>query len=307
MEKNIPIGHPLIRSLLRTRPQGMYHGMPFGYTRTLDFDAASTAIVKSRQEGLHMEYSIREVSEIAGISARTLRYYDSIGLLKPAFVQESGYRYYGERELEMLQQILFYRERGFKLDQIAKILYSEDFDVMSALGEHLAELKKEQARIQSMITTVKKTIASMKGEITMNDQERFEAFKKDAVQKNEEAYGQEIRSRYGDEEVDASNQKILNMTKEEYQRFQALSQELNDLLKTAVRSGEKPEGEAGRSAVRLHKEWLTMTWKTYSVKAHQGVAQMYTADERFTKYYDSEIPGCAQFLKEAVEYWAEKI
>ena len=174
-----------------------------------------------------MEYSIREVSEIAGISARTLRYYDSIGLLKPAFVQESGYRYYGERELEMLQQILFYRERGFKLDQIAEILYSEDFDVMSALDEHLAELKKEQARIQSMITTVKKTIASMKGEITMNDRERFEAFKKDAVQKNEEAYGQEIRSRYGDEEVDASNQKMLNMTKEEYQRFQALSQELS--------------------------------------------------------------------------------
>ena len=96
---------------------------------------------------------------------------------------------------------------------------------MSALDEHLAELKKEQARIQSMITTVKKTIASMKGEITMNDRERFEAFKKDAVQKNEEAYGQEIRSRYGDEEVDASNQKMLNMTKEEYQRFQALSQD----------------------------------------------------------------------------------
>ena len=76
----------------------------------------------------------------------------------------------------------------------------------------------------------------------MNDQERFEAFKKDAVQKNEEAYGQEIRSRYGDEEVDACNQKMLNMTKEEYQRFQALSQELNDLLKTAMRSGEKPVG-----------------------------------------------------------------
>ena len=273
----------------------------------LDFDAASTAIVKSWQEGMHMEYSIREVSEIAGISTRTLRYYDSIGLLKPAFVQESGYRYYGERELELLQQILFYRERGFKLDEIAGILYSEDFDVMSALGEHLAELKKEQARIHSMIAAVKKTIASMKGEITMNDQERFEAFKKDAVQKNEEAYGREIRDRYGDEEVDASNQKMLNMTKEEYQRFQELSQKLNVLLKTAVRFGESPEGEEGRRAVEIHKEWLGMTWKTYSVEAHKGVTQMYTADERFTKYYDCEVPGCAQFLKEAVEYWAEKI
>ncbi|MCI6467085.1 MAG: MerR family transcriptional regulator [Faecalicatena sp.] len=254
-----------------------------------------------------MEYSIREVSEIAGISARTLRYYDSIGLLKPAGIRDSGYRYYGERELEMLQQILFYRERGFKLEQIAKILYSEDFDVMSALREHLEELEKEQAYIHSMITTVKKTIASMKGEITMNDQEKFEAFKKDAVKKNEETYGPEIRKKYGDEEVDASNQKMLNMTDEEYQRFDGLSKELNTCLKSAVQAGEKPEGEAGRKAAGLHKEWLKMTWKTYSVEAHKGVAQMYTEDERFTKYYDSEVSGCAAFLTDAVKYWAEKL
>lgn len=254
-----------------------------------------------------MEYSIRQVSEIAGISARTLRYYDSIGLLKPAGVRESGYRYYGERELELLQQILFYRERGLKLEQIAEILYGDDFNIMDALHEHLEELEKEQLRINSMITAVKKTISSMKGEITMSNQEKFEAFKRDAVMKNEEAYGQEIRSRYGDAEVDGSNQKLLNMTEEEYEDFRRLEKEICESLNAAVRTGEEPESEAGKRIAGLHKEWLCMTWKKYSVQAHIGVVQMYTADERFTKYYDSDVPGCAEFLKAAVEYWAAKL
>lgn len=254
-----------------------------------------------------MEYSIRQVSEIAGISARTLRYYDSIGLLKPAGVRESGYRYYGERELELLQQILFYRERGLKLEHIAEILYGDNFNIMDALHEHLEELEKQQLRISSMITAVKKTIASMKGEITMSNQEKFEAFKKDAVKKNEETYGQEIRSRYGDAEVDESNQKLLNMTGEEYKNFQGLEKEICKSLNEAVLTDERPESETGKRIAGLHKEWLCMTWKNYSEQAHIGVVQMYTADERFTKYYDGEVQGCAKFLKAAVEYWAGRI
>ena len=83
-----------------------------------------------------MEYGIRELSEMAGVSARTLRYYDEIGLLKPLYVSDAGYRFYGETEVAMLQQILFYRERGFGLKQIRQILYREDFDIRNALEEH---------------------------------------------------------------------------------------------------------------------------------------------------------------------------
>lgn len=86
---------------------------------------------------MKLKYSIRKLSELAGVSARTLRYYDEIGLLKPSEISEAGYRYYGERELALLQQILFYRERGFDLKQIRKILYQDDFDIMRALKEHL--------------------------------------------------------------------------------------------------------------------------------------------------------------------------
>lgn len=254
-----------------------------------------------------MEYSIKELSEIAGISARTLRYYDKIGLLKPAYIRESGYRYYDGKELELLQQILFYKERGMRLEEISEILYGGDFDVMAALYSHLEELERQQARINRMITTVKKTIASMKGEIVMSNEEKFESFKEDIIEKNEEMYGEEIRSKYGNEKVEAANQKMLNMSKEDYEHFQALGEEIKQSLKTAVRAAENPKEESGKKITGLHKEWLHMTWKQYTPEAHRGIAQMYEADSRFTQYYDEEVPGCTRFLKEAINYWAEKI
>lgn len=102
-----------------------------------------------------MEYSIRKLSEMAGVSARTLRYYDEIDLLKPLYTDDSGQRYYGENEVALLQQILFYRERGFDLKRIQRILYQEDFDIMQALEEHLLELEGKRKYMDSLVRTVK--------------------------------------------------------------------------------------------------------------------------------------------------------
>ena len=174
-----------------------------------------------------MEYGIRELSELAGVSARTLRYYDEIGLLKPLYTSESGYRYYGQEELTLLQQILFYRERGFDLRQIRSILYEEDFDLMEALQEHLRELEDRRLHMDALIRTVKQTILAMEGEYKMSDQEKFEAFKERLVRENEEAYGKEIRKKYGEEQVEASNRKLLKMSEEDWARFQKLEAEMS--------------------------------------------------------------------------------
>lgn len=250
-----------------------------------------------------MQYSIKQLSEIAGVSARTLRYYDQIHLLKPCRISESGYRYYGERELDILQQILFYKERGFELQTIASILYREDFDIMSALEEHLEQLLKQQERTALLITTVRNTMEAMKGDRIMSDKEKFEAFKKQLVEKNEACYGKEIREKYGEQEVEFANRKMLHMTEEAYERFKELEEEILKKLAQAVKQTEKPEGNLSKEIVELHKEWLSMTWKNYSKKAHIGVAQMYVADERFVAYYDKEVSGCAEFLRDAIEYW----
>lgn len=250
-----------------------------------------------------MEYSIRELAELAGVSARTLRYYHEIGLLMPTRTSEAGYRFYGEKEVELLQQILFYRERGLELEQIAGILYQKDFDVKKALQEHLLELEKQRQRTERLISNIKQTIKSMEGEYEMSDKERFEAFKQELVEENEKKYGAEVREKYGEEEVNESNRRMLQMTEEEYHRFQKLEEDIRTSLEEAVLAGKTPEDEALKEIVELHKKWLTVTWKKYTPEAHKGVGIMYTADERFRTYYDRKVEGCAKLLCDAISYW----
>lgn len=251
-----------------------------------------------------MEYSIKELSDLAGVSGRTLRYYDEIGLLKPSCVSEAGYRFYGEKEVAVLQQILFYRERGFELKKIGKILCSRDFDIVRAMEEHLLELEKQKARTELLIQTVEKNLRFMKGECDMGDREKFRAFKEQTVRETEAAYGAEARRKYGDKAVDASNEKLLNMPEEVLTAFRDLEAEILTRLEAAVRSGAAPESEAAGEIVALHRKWLCMTWNQYTAQMHKGVAAMYVADQRFTAYYDRNVPGCAKLLCDAVQHWA---
>lgn len=254
-----------------------------------------------------MDYSIKELSELAGISARTLRYYDEIGLLLPLRTNEAGYRFYGEKEVELLQQILFYRERGMSLEQIRSIVYQNDFDILSALYNHLEELENQKKRLDSLISIVQKTILAKRGEKEMSDKERFEIFKEKIIQEHEKKFGQEVRQKYGDASMEETKEKIKNLTEADYERFQNLGKEILMRLKEAIIGGISPESEDGKRIVLLHKEWLGMTWKTYSKQAHKGLAEMYVMDERFTAYYDREVKGCADFLRKAVGYWLERM
>lgn len=252
-------------------------------------------------------YGIRELSELAGVSARTLRYYDEIGLLKPLYTKESGYRFYGEQELNLLWQILFYRERGFELKEIQRILYQKDYDVVRALEEQLVELEEQKTRLDTLIRTVKQTILYRKGESSMSDQEKFAALKERAIQENEERYGEEIRREYGAEKVEMSNQKLRGMSKEMWERFHELEKEIKRQAEQCVLEKASPDSEAAKELVRLHREWLCMTWPVYSAKAHKDVASMYVCDERFRQYYDDKVEGCAAFLKKAVQRWADEL
>ncbi len=261
----------------------------------------------STEGDITMEYGIKQLSELAGVSARTLRYYDQIGLLSPLRTTESGYRYYGKEELKKLQQIMFYKERGFDLQTIYELLYNKEFNTLEALYEHLEELEAQQARTQNIISNVKNTIAEMKGEYVMSDNERFDAFKKQLVKENEEKYGEEIRSKYGDNQVDESNRKMMNLSKEQYDELQELGAQINERLEKAVETGISIESDEGKQIAIAHKKWLSFTWPKYSAEAHKGLVEMYIADERFKAYYDGKISGCAEFLRNAVHYWVDKI
>ena len=246
-----------------------------------------------------MEYTVQKLGKLAGVSTRTLRYYDEIGILKPARINSSGYRIYGQQEVDCLQQIMFYREMGLELSVIKEILKAEDFDEVKALDKHLDSLLARRNQLDLLIENVNKTIAYKKGWIQMSDKEKFEGFKKKLVDENEEKYGEEIREKYTDQVVNETNQKMLQMTKEQYEEFKKLEQEILDTLEEAYATND-PSGELGQKAANLHKKWLGYTWKEYSKEAHAGLAQMYVADERFTAYYDNKQPGLAAFLRDAI-------
>jgi len=170
-----------------------------------------------------MEYSINKLAKLAGVSTRTLRYYDEIGLLSPERISSNGYRVYGQKEVDLLQQILFYRELGVSLDEIKNIVWSKDYDGISALQGHLFALKAKKEQIEQLITNVEKTIAASKGEITMSNKEKFEGFKQKMLDENEKLYGKEIREKFGDAVVEASNAKMMGLTAEQYEKVQNLS------------------------------------------------------------------------------------
>ncbi len=251
-----------------------------------------------------MEYSIQQLAQLAGVTTRTLRWYDKLGLLRPSRTAESGYRFYGPAEVDRLQQILFYRALGVELGRIKEILDDPSFDRLQALQGHLCELQKKEREIQGMINTVKKTIfTAERGEI-MSDQAKFEAFKRRVVEENEQRYGAEIREKYGDETVDKSNADIMNLTQDQYGEWTQLGEEIQKKLEAAVKEDALPSGEQGKELAQLHRRWLSFSLNnSYDTAKHRGIVQLYVMDERFQAYYDKNTPGCAQFLRDAVLSW----
>ncbi|GGG89286.1 MerR family transcriptional regulator [Paenibacillus radicis (ex Gao et al. 2016)] len=246
-----------------------------------------------------MEYTIQKLALLAGVSTRTLRYYDEIGLLKPARINSSGYRIYGQQEVDRLQHILFYRELGVSLDEIKDSVASPAFDADRALEEHRVKLLEKREQLNRLIANVDKTLEQRKGKSAMSDKQKFEGFKQSLIDDNEQKYGKEIRAKYGNETIDRSKKKLKNMTEEQHAAIEKLNEQLHRKLAEAFATGDAA-GVLAQEAADLHRQWLTFYWDTYNKEAHAGVAQMYVDDERFTAYYDSEQPGTAAFLRDAV-------
>ncbi|GGF98418.1 MerR family transcriptional regulator [Paenibacillus aceti] len=249
-----------------------------------------------------MEYTIQKLGQLAGISTRTLRYYDEIGLLKPARMNSSGYRIYGAAQVDQLQQIMFYRELGFSLERIRQVITDPSFDRIVALKQHRRQLLDRRQQLDLLIANVDYTIAEAEGRLRMTDSEKFTGFKQQLITENEQKYGAEIRKKYGDQTIDQANSKLMNMTQEQYDRVKALEDEVISTLLEAYQTGD-PSSELAQRAADLHKQWLTCYWDSYSKEAHAGVAQMYVADERFRAYYDQHQPGLAQFLRDAIDVY----
>lgn len=253
-----------------------------------------------------MEYTIQKLSRLAGVSTRTLRFYDEIGLLKPKRTSSSGYRIYGETEVDRLQQILFFKQLSFSLDKIKAAMDDPAYDAEQSLVAHKQALLEKKKEIELLIKTVDATLEEKRGGRRMSDKEKFEGLKKEQLDENEIRYGQEIREKYGEKTVAASNNKFAGMSEADFDAMQEMAACLQEMLTKAMATGDAG-GAAALAVAALHKQWLSYNWQSYSPEAHRGLAQMYVDDERFTAYYDKASgKRAAAFLRDAIHNYTDK-
>jgi DNA-binding transcriptional MerR regulator len=241
----------------------------------------------------------KEVAKLTGISVRTLHHYDAINLLRPNRNKENGYREYSEEDMDKLQQILFFKECGFPLAKIQKLLNSSSFNREEAFQLQKKYLLHEKKRIETMLDTLNRSMKSMKGEITMSLTEKFGGF-----DMNNNPYEEEARRLWGDEAVDKSNAHISSLTMEEKD---SIAKGMDHLFtELATIRNENPASDTAQKAMeKMYRHFNKNFGYQYTLEAFAGVGQMYITDIRFTENVDQYGKGLSQFLAEAMKIYAD--
>ncbi|MDD4924048.1 MAG: MerR family transcriptional regulator [Dehalococcoidales bacterium] len=243
-----------------------------------------------------MVYTVKKLADVAGISVRTLHYYDERGLLKPKSRTANGYRYYDDEAVVRLQQIMFFRELGFGLDEISKILADPDFDVIEALQSQKMLLSKKADRINELIKTIEKTIKNLKEETEMPIKEYYEGFSDEQIEKCR----QEVRERWGEKTLKESEERILNMGKE---KFKALQEEGGAIFKAIC--DNMPKGYDSKEVQELVGKWRNWleNFSHYSDEAVLGLGQTYSRHPDFAKFFEKYDADFPEFFTKAIEYY----
>ncbi|WP_229308452.1 MerR family transcriptional regulator [Jiulongibacter sediminis] len=247
-----------------------------------------------------MKYSIKQITDLAGVSARTLRLYDQTGLLKPASRSESRYRYYGERELLRLQQILFFRELDFSLKEIKGLLDDPNFDHIEALSEQKKALQTRQKRLKVLVKTIDRTIKNLNEKIPMKPEELYEGLPKE--------YREQAIENWGKTEIERSEKALMELGKRDFEalkeRQKANAAELFELRNEAVSSHKVQD------LVAMHYAIIRAFWGTSGSadkqQAYKGLGEMYVSDERYTTIDGSNQPFFAEFLRDAMIFFADQ-
>jgi DNA-binding transcriptional MerR regulator len=245
-------------------------------------------------------YTVKKLAKLAGVSVRTLHHYDQIGLLTPeerGF--DSGYRYYGRQEMLRLQQILFYRELGFALKEIKKIMDEKDFDLLKSLEFQKAEIHRQMARNKVLLNTLEKTIDEIKNRQTMvTDKEMYEGFTEEQVS----TYRQEVADRWGKEALDRSENAIRMKSKDEWSNMKQQSEEQSRLMATLM--DLPPDDRRVQQLIYQHYQFIGQFYEV-TEERYRGLANMYVADERFKANYEKFAVGLADYMKKAMCVFCE--
>ncbi|WP_329275333.1 MerR family transcriptional regulator [Streptomyces sp. NBC_01451] len=244
-----------------------------------------------------MGYSVGQVAGFAGVTVRTLHHYDEIGLLVPGGRSHAGHRRYDDADLDRLQQILFYRELGFPLEEVAALLDDPKADPRAQLRRQHELLTARIERLQQMAAAVEHAMEARRMGINLTPEEKFEVF----GDKDPEAYAEEAERRWGGTETYAESQRrAATYTKDDWQRMQAEVASWGERYDALMAAGEPPSGEAATAMAEEHRQHITKWFYECTYEIHLGLADTYVSDERFKEFYDSMRPGLAEHLREAI-------
>lgn len=247
-----------------------------------------------------MKMHIKEFANLTGVSVRTLHYYDKIGLLKPFAVDEqNGYRFYDEKNLSLMQEIMFYRELDFPLKDIMEILSSPSYDKQIALNQqkHLLILKKE--RLERLISAID---SAMKGEnFTMNvfDNSEFNA--------QREQYAKEAKEKWGN--TSAYEEYVQKTNDYSNEKWNEINNEMNSIMTKFAKykeNGFAPDSEKAQTLVKLLQDYITQNYYICTKEILAGLGQMYVNDERFKTNIDKNGSGTAEFMCMAIRVYCRK-
>ena len=234
---------------------------------------------------------IKEFAEQIGVSVRTLHYYDEIGLLKPSEVDvQNGYRFYDERSLERMQEILFYRELDFSLKTIAQILSSPDYDKQQALTRQRKLLLAKKERLERLIDALD---SMEKGEGFMKPNNEYEDLKN--------KYAEEVRQRWGSTDAYKESQQRNTDFSQAASLLDAVFEEFAEL----DRSGISPDDEAAKVQVEKLQRCITDNFYTCTNEILAGLGQMYAADVRFKNNIDKHGEGTAEFVSQCIKSYCK--
>ncbi|PRX97310.1 MerR family transcriptional regulator [Allonocardiopsis opalescens] len=251
-----------------------------------------------------MDHSVGEVAAFAGVTVRTLHHYDRIGLLRPTGRSGAGYRRYGECDLERLQQILFYRELGFSLDDIGTILDDPSTDSAAHLRRQHRLLNERIGRLRGMVAAVERALEAMTMGNALTPQERFELFGDYLA----DDYAKEAEERWGGTaEWDESQRKTAAYTKDDWRRLKAEGADVERRLAEAMRDGAEPSSTRAMDLAEEHRSHITRWFYTCDTAIHRGLTAMYAEDPRFRAYYDGAAPGLAEYVRDAAAANADRV
>ncbi len=247
-------------------------------------------------------YTVKQLSDLAQVSVRTLHYYDQIGLLNPSTVGTNGYRYYDDSAVMRLQQILFYREIGLELMQIKDVLDSPDFDLIEALKSHREVLLDKSARLQNLVTTVDDTIKQLMGEIKMSKRQLFEAFS-DEKQKE---YEREARLQYDPAMV---NQSIKHWGSYTQAEKEAIGEEGNQVyldLVEAIEAGKTSDSEDVQAILTRWHNHLRYFYEP-TLELLRGLGELYNTHPDFLANFNKIDPRLAEFIREGINQYVDDL